>query len=352
MLYRHISNTGLKVSVLSFGNWIMPKEGEKSPLTEKMVKMAFEAGVNFFDTAETYSKGLAESQLGNALNNLNYPRNQIVVTTKIYWGDSTCNTITGCGLSRKHIVEGLNASLKRLKMDYVDIVYCHRPDKDVDLEDICRSMNWVIDQGKAFYWGTSEWSACQISASIEICKKLGLSPPVVEQPQYNMLHRERFEGEYRDLYELYNMGTTVWSPLAGGLLSGRFNEGKIPKDSRVHTNNSSKYFMESKIKKDPLIYDKLKKLGELAKELGCTQSQLALLWVIMNKDVTTCILGASKESQLSENLETIKLVNIWNPEIEARIEEILGNGVDPDINWKTLTPLPGRRELSLRNNNN
>ena len=229
MEYRYLGNSGLRVSVLSFGNWLNSNKPEDYEITRDAMKMCFEAGVNFFDTAEIYGFGEAETIMGKAFQELGFKREEIVVSTKIFKIGTGVNDTF---LSRKHIMEAISAQLKRLQLDYVDVLFCHRPDYETPLEETCRAMHSVIEQGKAFYWGTSEWTADRITKAIEICDKYGLHKPIVEQPQYSMLARQKFENEYRLVFQEYKYGTTIWSPLAGGILSGKYNDGNIPEGSR------------------------------------------------------------------------------------------------------------------------
>ena len=254
MEYRYLGNTGLRVSVLSYGNWC---EHDDDKRTVECVKTSLEHGVNFFDTAEIYGLGVAETTLGKAFKELNVPREKIVVSTKIYKNGNDPNDTFQ---SRKHIVEGVKQSLKRLQLDYVDVVFCHRYDRFTPLEETCRAMNFVINQGWAFYWGTSEWRADQIERAIKICEKLNLIPPIVEQCEYSMLERKKVDCEYSDLFKMYQLGTTIWSPLKGGILTGKYlNE--IPAGTRLAT----KDFMKNRYEKEKdEINPKIQKLKELA----------------------------------------------------------------------------------------
>lgn len=295
MEYRYLGNSGLRVSVLSFGNWLNSNKQEDYEITRDAIKMCFDAGVNFFDTAEIYGFGSAEIQMGKAFKELGLKREELVVSTKIF---KIGPGVNDAFLSRKHIMEAINAQLKRLQLDYVDVLFCHRPDYETPLEETCRAMHSVIEQGKAFYWGTSEWAADRISKAIEICERLGLHKPIVEQCQYSMLARQRFENEYRFLFQEYKYGTTIWSPLAGGILSGKYNSGDIPEGSRFDNHKNldtiwQKHMGEGAKEKTLKI---LNALGDIAKDLGYTQAQLALAWAIANKDVSTCILGFTRLS--------------------------------------------------------
>ncbi|TNV77716.1 hypothetical protein FGO68_gene17686 [Halteria grandinella] len=354
MEYRYLGNSGLRVSVFSFGNWLNSNTQESYEITRDAIKLCFENGVNFFDTAEIYGYGEAETQMGRAFKELGLKREEIVVSTKILRSGKGVNDTF---LSRKHIMEAINAQLKRLQLDYVDVLFCHRPDYDTPLEETCRAMHSVIEQGKAFYWGTSEWTADRITKALEICEKLSLHKPIVEQPQYSMFVRSKFENEYRFLFQEYKYGTTIWSPLAGGLLTGKYNEGVIPDGSRydqkVGTMGDSRSFLDAswnqymgpdKIEKTTKV---LKGLEAIAKDLGFTQAQLAQAWAIANKDVSTCILGFTRLSQVEENLKAIELYQKWTPEIEKRITEVLGNDPEAIMDWRTWAPLTNRRQLAL-----
>lgn len=259
------------------------------------MKLCKEAGVNLFDTAELYGFGNAETLMGRAIKELQFKREEIVVTTKIW---KVGNGVNDCFLSRKHIIEAIHAQLKRLQLDYVDVIFCHRPDFETPLEETCRAMNWIIENNKALYWGTSEWPVDRIVKAIDLCDKLNLHKPIVEQPQYNMLCRTKFEHEYRRLFSENGYGSTVWSPLAGGILSGKYNDGVIPEGSRYDNfkfldGNWQKYMGADTKEKTVKM---LNELGAYAKELGYTQAQLALAWLIANRDVSTCLLGFTKLS--------------------------------------------------------
>jgi len=266
----------------------------------EIFKKCFDSGINFFDTAENYGNNNSEIILGKCIKRLGCQREDLVISTKLYFKDFDflhLPKVNRIGLSRKHIIEGIKSSLKRLQLDYVDVLFCHRPDLETPLEETCRTMNWVIQQGWAFYWGTSEWSAERIAEAYGICDKLGLIRPVVEQVQYNMFVREKVEVEYANLFEKAKMGSTIWSPLAGGMLSGKYLE-EIPKDSRIVENATTKAwfydpYMGTEEKKAKTV-DVLKELKEVANGLGGTLPQLAMAWVLKNNDVSTCMMGAKK----------------------------------------------------------
>ena len=342
MEYRYLGPTGLKVSVVSWGNWV---NNANDKLTVDSVKFCLEHGINFFDPAECYGLGGAETSLGKAFKELNVQREKIVVSTKIYRIGFDPNDSF---LSRKHIIEGIRNSLKRLQLDYVDVVFCHRYDRYTPLEETCRAMNWVIDNGLAHYWGTSQWSASQIMEAYKICDKLNLIPPVVEQAHYNMMTRDRVEGEYRDLFKRYKMGTTIWSPLESGILAGRYLNG-IPEDSRFNIKHDAaqtdiKPYLDNKKDWD----DKLLKLKDLAeKKLNCSLAQLAIAWIIANPDCSTTILGASRVSQLEENVKAVEIYKKMDKELLLEIENILGNAPKGEIDYRDWKELPSRRNINL-----
>lgn len=328
MIYRSLGRTGIKVSALSFGNWVTGHSAEAEETQIKCVKLAWDNGVNFFDTAEVYGFGVAETIMGKALKNLEVDRSKLVISTKLFWSNREGFSVNLNGLSRKHIIEGIQNSLKRLQLEYVDVVFCHRPDINTPMEETCRAMSYVIDKGWAYYWGTSEWPPCMIAAAIETCKRLGLHEPKVEQCEYSMVVRQKMEADYRYLFKQYGMGTTIWSPLKSGLLTGKYNSGEKIEGSRFGKNSFGtsvwNKYMGDEAKRNEFV-GRLVKLEEMAKEMGGSMAQLALAWTIANQDTTTCIIGASRVSQLEENLKALDLLKKWSPEIENRIEEILGN---------------------------
>ena len=344
MVYRYLGNTGLKVSVLGLGNWI---NNEDDSQTLECTKTALENGINFFDTAEKYGYGAAETTLGKALKSLNVPREKIVVTTKIFKVGEDPNDGF---LSRKHIIEAIKNSLKRLQLEYVDIVYCHRYDMRTPMKEVCEAMNWCIEQGYALYWGTSEWTACQIMQAYDICDELKLIKPVVEQCQYNMFWREKMENEYRDLFKKYKMGTTIYSPLKCGVLTGKYiNE--IPEDSRMNSKNerTKKMMANNDYWKSKKEYDnKLNQLKNIAEnKLNCTLSQLAIAWVIANPDVSCCLLGATKGAQIEENVKALEIYKKLDKDIFIEIEKILDNVPDGEIDYRDWRELPSRRHIAM-----
>jgi len=330
MKYRFLGKSGLQVSALSFGSWVTFDEQLDESLAHECMSAAYDAGVNFFDNAEVYAGGQAEILMGKAIQKAGWTRSDLVVSTKIFWGGSGPNDR---GLSYKHIIEGTNAALERLQMDYVDLVFCHRPDPDTPIEETVRAMNQIISDGKAFYWGTSEWSAEQIRDAYGVARRERLIPPTMEQPEYNMFHRDRVEKEYAPLYEDIGLGTTIWSPLASGLLTGKYNDG-IPDDSRLAL-KSYKWLREMLQSEgwDERI-EKTRNLAPIAADLGCSMAQLALAWCLKNPNVSTVITGASKPEQVVENMEALALEEKMTAEVMERIESVLDNAPQPGPNWR------------------
>lgn len=330
MEYRFLGRSGLRVSALSLGAWVTygGQVGEQTAL--ECMSAAIEAGVNFFDNAEAYAGGNAETVMGNVIKKAGWKRSDLVISTKIFWGgDGPNNT----GLSRKHILEGTDASLKRLQMDYVDLIFCHRPDKLTPIEETVRAMNQVINQGKAFYWGTSEWSAAQIMEAYSVARREHLIPPLMEQPQYHMFHRERVEKEYAHLYREIGLGTTIWSPLASGLLTGKYNNG-MPEGTRATLEGYGwlKKMFESEEGRQRI--EKVKELTVIAGELGCTMAQLALAWCLKNPDVSTVITGASRAAQVTENMIALEVVEKLTADVMEKIEGVLQNKPEPVSDYR------------------
>ncbi|KZM25582.1 uncharacterized protein EKO05_0001933 [Ascochyta rabiei] len=325
MEFRRLGPAGLKVSVFSLGGWLTYGGTQKGNIVREIMEAAWAHGINFFDTAEVYSAGQCEIEMGNAFKQLGWSRDEYVLSTKVFFGTSRKEPNTR-GLSKKHIIEGLKSSLKRLQHDYVDVVFAHRHDPDVPMKEIVEAFTQAIHMNLAYYWGTSEWSAAQIQEATEIAEKYHLIAPIVEQPQYNAFHRERFEKEYAPLYEKFQYGTTIWSPLASGLLTGKYNEG-IPEDSRFANNKDffQKTIDELKSDEGQAKIEKVKKLTKVAEKLGASTSQLSLAWAAKNPHVSTVILGASKVQQIHDNCAALKLLPKLTPEIMEEIEGILGN---------------------------
>jgi voltage-dependent potassium channel beta subunit len=321
MEYRFLGSSGLKLSALSLGAWVTYGEQVGEDAAYQCMKAAYEAGVNFFDNAEAYASGKAEVVMGNVIKRMGWKRSDLVVSTKIFWGGDGPNDR---GLSFKHVLEGTNASLKRLQMDYVDLIFCHRPDKYTPIEETVWAMNQVIRQGKAFYWGTSEWSAVQIMEAHAVARREHLIPPTMEQPQYNMFHRERVEKEYAHLYEEVGLGTTIWSPLASGFLTGKYNDG-IPEGSRLDTEGYEWLRRRLESERGQRQIEQVKLLMPIADELGCSIAQLALAWCLKNPNVSTVITGASKPEQVKENMKALDVAAQLNAPLMERIEEILQN---------------------------
>jgi voltage-dependent potassium channel beta subunit len=317
MHYRRLGRAGLKVSELSLGSWVTfgGQIGEEG--TARCMKVAYDAGVNFFDGAEAYSHGQAEIVMGRVLKKAKWKRSDLVLSTKIFWGGDGPNDK---GLSHKHLIEGVHAALKRWQVDYVDLAFCHRPDPDTPIEETVRAFDVLIRQGKIFYWGTSEWSAKEILEADRIARENGLTPPTMEQPQYNLLFRDRVETEYAPLYEKLGLGTTIWSPLASGLLTGKYAKG-FPKNARLS-------LKENAWLKDMIVTPErvaaANRLEPLAKELGCSMAQLSIAWCLKKPHVSTVILGASKPEQVRENLGALevaaKLDDGWVKRIESAVE--------------------------------
>jgi len=341
MYYRVLGNTGLQVSVLSYGFWATfgVKEGLTDEAGVEAAKRCLSAarrrGVNLFDNAETYGEpqGEAERLMGEAIKQLQaedpelWRRSELLITTKVFWAGSGVNEK---GLSRKHIMEGIEASLARLQMDYVDLYFCHRPDPFTPTETVVRAMTEVVRSGRATAWGTSEWSAQQLTEAFWIARMEGLEPPQFEQPQYNMLERQRFEVEYHPLYAApYSLGTTIWSPLASGILTGKYNDG-IPEGSRMAQKG---YGWLAKLLEQRRANGELAKIKALTafaeEELGCTVGQLALAWCVKNPNVSTVLLGATSVAQLEENLDSIQVAERLSAQHMAHIEELLGNRPAP-----------------------
>ena len=317
MNYRRLGRSGLKVSELSFGSWVTYGNQLGNDLARECMAAAYDAGVNFFDNAEVYAKGASETIMGAVLKKMGWRRSSYIISTKFFWGlhDGTNEKNT---LNRKYLMQAIDGSLARLALDYVDLVYCHRPDPDTPLEETVQAMSDIIVAGKANYWGTSEWSAAEIAAAWHIADRHHWHKPVTEQPQYNLLHRDRVEREYARLYADLGLGTTVWSPLASGLLTGKYNDG-VPPDSRG-TLKGYEWLAERLT--EPAKIAKVKKLAPIAKELGCTLAQMSLAWCLKNPHVSTVITGASRPEQVRENMQALGVVGKLDPEIMARIDGI------------------------------
>jgi voltage-dependent potassium channel beta subunit len=315
MNYRRLGNSGLKVSELSFGSWVTYGNQMGADVAGECMAAAYDAGVNFFDNAEVYAKGESEKIMGEVLRRRNWPRSSYVVSTKFFWGlrDGPNEKNT---LNRKYLRQAIDGSLARFGLDYVDLAFCHRADPDTPIEETVFAMHDMIAAGKVLYWGTSEWTAAEIMAAWQIAERHHLHKPVMEQPQYNLLHRERVETEYARLYADIGLGTTIWSPLASGMLTGKYNNG-IPKDSRGTLKG---YEWLAERLSDPAKIAGVKRLSPLAADLGCTLAQMSLAWCLKNPHVSTVITGASRASQVTENMKSLDVLPKLTPEIMARIE--------------------------------
>lgn len=327
MEYRNLGKSGLKISVLSYGSWVTYGTQLDAGGAHDCMKLAYDRGVNFFDNAEVYANGQSEEVMGAALQRLGWKRSTYLVSTKLFWGGEGVNEK---GLSRKHILEGTDAALRRLRLDYVDLVFCHRPDLHTPIEETVRAMSHLVTTGRALYWGTSEWNAAQLTEAYHLARREHLVPPTMEQPQYNLFTRDRVEKEYAPLYDKLGLGTTIWSPLASGVLTGKYNTG-IPADSRLAMENLG--WLRKKAVTDDRI-TKVKALATLAGELGCTVAQLAIAWCIVHPRVSTAILGASRVTQLEENLNALAVVPKLDAAVLQRIDAIVANKPEPEQDWR------------------
>lgn len=311
MKYNNLGRSGLRVSELSFGSWLTFGSSLDTKTVKDFMKLAVESGINFFDNAEGYAKGEAETIMGDALRE--FRREDLVISTKIFWGGNGPNDT---GLSWKHLVEGARNSLKRMKLSYIDIIFCHRPDPQTPMEETVRAMDHLIRHGYTFYWGTSEWTSAQITQAFELSEKYNTIPPIAEQPQYNMFHRERVEREYEPVYAKYGIGLTTWSPLASGVLTGKYND-IVPAGSRLAQNDW--------LQKERTVerIEKVRKLSAIADQLDCSMSQLAIAWCLLNQKVSTVITGATRLTQLKENLLASKVRDQMTDEVKSKISRIL-----------------------------
>ena len=331
MEYRFLGRSGLKVSALSFGSWVTFGEQIDEDVAYDTMKEAYDAGVNFFDNAEAYAGGDSEVMMGNIIQKAGWKRSDLVLSTKIFWGGEGPNDQ---GLSMKHIKEGTEAALKRLQTDYVDLIFCHRPDKHTPIEETVWAMDQVLREGKALYWGTSEWSAEQIRQAYDVARREHLRPPLMDQPQYNMFHRDKVEREFARLYDEIGLGTTIWSPLASGLLTGKYNDG-IPEGSRLDLEEYSwlrKRLLETESGRQKL--QKVQQLVPIAKDLGIAMPQLALAWCLKIPNVSTVITGASNPEQVSQNMKAIDAVEKLSKGVIERIEEVLDNKPEEEQNFR------------------
>jgi len=330
MQYRHLGNSGLRISALSYGAWVTFGAQMDEDAATACMQAAWDAGVNFFDNAEAYAQGQAETMMGQVIKKLGWKRSGLVLSTKIFWGGSGPNDR---GLSRKHILEGTEAALERLQVSYVDLLFCHRPDLHTPIEETVRAMSHLVDHGKALYWGTSEWSVAQISEAYQVARREHLVPPQMEQPEYNLFRRERVEREYAPLYHRIGLGTTTWSPLAGGLLTGKYSGGS-PTGSRATLPDFQwlidRYEGEEARRRINLVQE----LEPVATKIGCTLAQLAIAWCLRNPHVSTVITGASRPEQVKENMQALEVADRLTPEVLQRIEDILQNRPAEDYDWR------------------
>ncbi|WEN16218.1 aldo/keto reductase [Rhodanobacter sp. AS-Z3] len=324
MQYRRLGTSGLQLSALSFGAWVTFGKQVGRGAARDMLALAHERGVNFFDNAEVYNKGVAEQVMGDVLADLRFPRDSYCVSSKVFFGAVDNPLPTQRGLSRKHVMEACHQALQRLRMDYLDLYFCHRPDPDTPIVETVAAMDTLIRQGKVLYWGTSEWPAEAIHEAHRVARENHFYAPVMEQPQYNLLHRERLEVEYAPLYEAYGMGTTIWSPLASGLLSGKYNDG-IPADSRLAQADYS-WLREDVLGKGDERLGKVRALQPVADELGCSLAQLSIAWCLLNPHVSTVMLGASRLEQLEQNLAALEVLPQLDATVAQRIRSIVEAG--------------------------
>lgn len=332
MEYRFLGKSGLKVSAISYGAYVTFNGQFGEDVAYDCMVAAYEGGVNFFDNAEAYADGEAELMMGKVLKRTEWKRSDLVLSTKIFWGGKGENDR---GLSRKHIIEGTDASLKRLGTDYVDLIFCHRPDLYTPIEETVRAMNQVINQGKAFYWGTSEWSKAQIMEAYHIARREHLIPPLMEQPEYSMLKRDKLEQEYLSLFDEIGLGTTIWGPLKSGFLTGKYING-IPDGSRLSLEGFG-WLKEILLSEEGMRnMEKIKKLTVIAEEVGITMGSLAIAWVLKNPNVSTAMVGGSTTQQVKENLKVIDYVGLLSDEVMERIETILDNKPLPEKDWKGI----------------
>ena len=321
MEYRNLGKSGLKVSRLSFGSWLTFGSQIGDTTADELLSYAYEQGINFFDNAEVYAHGRSEIAMGKILKEKPWPRDTYIVSSKAYFGRVPDGLPTQVGLSRKHLVEACDAALERLQLDYLDLYFCHRPDKETPIEETVWTMHNLITQGKILYWGTSEWSAQEIMEAHMFARQNNLIGPIVEQPEYNMLHREKVEVEYSQIYKTVGLGTTIWSPLASGILSGKYTGG-VKAETRL-TDPKNEWLKDARLKDEDVA--KASALSDVAKDIGITMPQLAISWCLKNEDVSTVILGASKLSQLEENIRAQDVVELLTEEVMESIEAILDN---------------------------
>ena len=324
MQYRRLGRSGLQLSALSFGAWVTFGRQVGRKEARELLALAHDRGVNYFDNAETYNNGVAEQVMGDVLADLRFPRDSYCVSSKVFFGAVDEPRPTQRGLSRKHVIEACHQALQRLRVDYLDLYFCHRPDPDTPIAETVAAMDTLVRQGKVLYWGTSEWPAEAIHEAHQVARENHLYAPVMEQPQYNLLHRERVEVEYAPLYEAYGMGTTIWSPLASGLLSGKYNDG-VPADSRL-AQPGYEWLRESVLGHGDERLGKVRALQPIAAELDTSLAQLAIAWCLLNPHVSTVMLGASRREQLEQNLDALDLL----PRLDATVAQRIRQAVEAD----------------------
>ncbi len=321
MEYRRLGKSGLQVSALSFGSWLTFGKQIGDNTAKNLMAMAYDNGVNFFDNAEIYARGQSEIVMGEILKKMDWRRDSYVVSSKAFFGLGGELTPTQKGLNRKHLIEACHAALERLQVDYLDLFFCHRPDKETPIEETVWTMHNLIQQGKVLYWGTSEWSAQEIMEAHMIAQRYNLIGPVMEQPQYNMLVRDKVEVEFSQIYKTVGLGTTIWSPLASGILTGKYNDGFLD-DTRLGI-EGMEWLKDRTLREENL--QKIRRMTAFAKKIGISMANLAIAWCLKNPNVSTVILGASKLSQLEENLKSLDVLPKLTDEVITKIEEILDN---------------------------
>jgi len=321
MEYRRLGSTGLKVSALSYGAWVTFGRQVGRSEARELIALGYDHGINFFDNAETYNAGDAERLMGDVIADLRLPRDAYAVSSKVYFGATAEPKPTQRGLSRKHVFDACHQALQRLRVDYLDMYFCHRPDPETPVEETVLAMDMLVRQGKVMYWGTSEWSAELIEEAHRVARERNLIAPSMEQPQYNLLHRERVEHEYASLYDRYGMGTTIWSPLASGLLTGKYNDG-VPDDSRLGHPDYA-WLREALLENDGARLKAVRALAPIADDLGMPLARLSLAWCLKNPNVSTVILGASRTSQLEENIRALDAVPLLDDAVMQRIDAAL-----------------------------
>ncbi len=322
MQYRRLGKSGLQLSALSFGAWVTFGKQVGRSLARDLLAMAHDRGVNFFDNAETYNHGVAETLMGDVLADLRFPRDSYCVSSKVFFGAAEHPLPTQRGLSRKHVIEACHQALHRLRVEHLDLYFCHRPDPDTPIEETVAAMDTLVRQGKVLYWGTSEWPAEAILEAHRVARDNHFYAPVMEQPQYNLLHRERVEQEYAPLYDKYGMGTTIWSPLASGLLSGKYNDG-VPADGRL-AQPGYEWLREAILEQGGDKIAKVRRLVPIAADLGVSLAQLSIAWCLVNPHVSTVMLGASRLEQLEQNLAALEVVAKLDAGVLKRVDEALG----------------------------